>query len=1180
MRWKSSVVAFVLFVCAFSARAQFKASLQGTVVDSKGGVVAGAKVTVTNEATDVNRETASSEQGFYRVSELPPGNYTITVEAPGFKRSVSNGVEVNAEEPRGFDVELRVGATSDQVTVTATAEALHTENANVGTTVTTDEIARLPQVGRDPYELARLTPGVFGDGARSGNGNSSGLPNSTGPGGSNSSIFQTENSVQIVANGQRQDTNNFTIDGVSVNSLQYGGAAVITPNQESVQEITILSNSYSAEDGRGTGAQVKVVTKGGTNQLHGGGFFKYQDPNWNAFNKYGGPDNAPPVRVDNNFRQFGGDLGGPIFKDKLFFFFSYEGLRSNSASISTPQWVETAQFRQLIMTDRPGSVAAAIVSSPGVTPRVASVLTPTCALAHLTDGVNCVVVGNGLNLGSPYGKTGQYLPFTNANDSTVVGGAEIGGGLDPTTPDIEYATLLLPGSTAGNQYNMRVDYQAGPSNQFSYSSYFTHFSNGGADVGAGSRPQADLTVTPFNQVQAVSFIHIFSPTTVNEFRVNFTRFDFNQIASSTNVDFGVPRSQFEGYNFGLDAFGANQASTTPAIFVENTYNLRDKFTKNIGTHALSAGFDFSAEQNNNDLSGMARPLYSVHGIWNFANDAPIFEQIDANPQTGGPANAQRYLRTKDYALFFQDDWKLRPNFTLNLGLRWEYFSPLSDAKNNLTNLILGTGDDLATSTLQHESSLIPSTKRDFGPRLGFAWSPTSLFGAPGTTVVRGGMGIAYNKPDDVQFGNAAFNPPDYARFSLCCGTSDGQSQVIYPNPLGGNDTFGAPFQSGIIYEMGTSKAYNSFPANPNLAFGIDPKTGGVCGNTLCTSDTAVEIYGGSPNYHDAYVYLYSLELERHLPGDLILTVGYQGSVGHKLVRLVNQNFLQQPSNSWYAVYFPTSDVNSNYNALNVRLRRQFTHGFLVDFQYRYSKSIDQLSNEGPGAVTNQTDPAAPQTEDGPSDFDATHYMNLYGLYDLPFFRDKSQWTGKVFGGWQVNGILTWHTGFPWTPVTGNFGSVAITNAANIFPTRPTFLAGALPAPRDTSNYAFMTPGVEFPGLIDNGNCNPMSGPIQGTPYFGTCNPGPPGIGRNSFRGPGYFNVDTSIAKRFGLPTMKFLGEGASIELRGNFFNFFNKLNLEPLVSQSANVNISNPLFGLSPGGLAGRVIEFQAKLSF
>src|SRR5258708_17496486 len=170
-------------------------------------------------------------------------------------------------------ISLDVGAVSEQVTVTASAEALHTEDANLGNTVTSDEIARLPQVGRDPYELLRLTPGVFGDGSRGGNGGANNLPNSTGPGGSNASIFQIENSVQAVANGQRQDTNNFTIDGVSVNSLQYGGSAVITPNPESVHEITVLANSYSAEDGRTAGAQIKVVRKSGTNQFHGGGGF-------------------------------------------------------------------------------------------------------------------------------------------------------------------------------------------------------------------------------------------------------------------------------------------------------------------------------------------------------------------------------------------------------------------------------------------------------------------------------------------------------------------------------------------------------------------------------------------------------------------------------------------------------------------------------------------------------------------------------------------------------------------------------------------------------------------------------------------------------------------------------------------------------------------------------------------
>ncbi|HEY6331871.1 MAG TPA: hypothetical protein VI756_21265, partial [Blastocatellia bacterium] len=651
---------------------------------------------------------------------------------------------------------------------------------------------------------------------------------------------------QAVANGQRQDTNNFTIDGVSVNSLQYGGAAVITPNQESVQEITVLSNSYSAEDGRGTGAQVKVVTKAGTNQYHGSGFFKYQEPNWNAFNKYGGPS-APPARVNNNYRQFGGSLGGPILKDKLFLFFSYEGLRSHSLGVSTPTWVETADFRQRIAAARAGSVAAKILTSAGVAPRIASVLTPTCALAGINNlpppnPPQCAVVTGGLDIGSPSGTTGQYLPFTGPN-ANQVGSAQIGGGLDGN-PDIEYVTLALPGSSTGNQFNGRLDYIRG-NNQFAYSSYFTLFNSTTADTAGRSRPQGDLNIQPFNQVQAVSFIHTFSPTMVNEFRVNFTRFNFNQIATSQNVNFGIPRIEIEGYGFDRIRWGAPQASTTPAVFVENSYNFRDKLTKNIGTHALSAGFDFIAEQNNNNLSGMARPLYSEHSLWNFANDAPIFEQIDANPQTGGPASAQRYLRSKDYAAFFQDDWKLRPNLTLNLGVRWEYYEPLSDAKNHLTNIQFGTGNVLATSTLVHVQHLIRSTLRDFGPRIGFAWSP-SRFGGKGT-VVRGGGGIAFNRPDDVLFGNAAFNPPNYARFGLCCGTDGG---------VPGGDVFGSPYAGNtILYATGASNAYNSYPANPALAFGIDPTNGGVCANKACTSDQPVEIYGGSSNYRDAYVYL-------------------------------------------------------------------------------------------------------------------------------------------------------------------------------------------------------------------------------------------------------------------------------------------------------------------------------------
>ena len=968
-----------------------------------------------------------------------------------------------------------------------------------------------------------------------------------------------------MANGQRQDTNVFTIDGVSVNSLQYGGTAVITPNQESVEEITVLSNSYTAEDGRGSGAQVKVVSKSGTNNFHGSGFFKYQDPNWNAFNKYGGPNNAPPTRVNNNFRQFGGSLGGPIYKDKFFFFFSYEGLRRHGNDVSSPTWVETPEFRQLVAADRPGSIAAKILTSAGVVPRIASILTPTCALAGISTPAGappqCQVVSGGLDIGSPSGTTGQYLPFTGPN-ANQVGSGQIGAGLDGI-PDLEYATLFLPSTTSGNQYNGRLDYNLGR-NQFSYSTYFTLFNDLGPDAAGRSRPQQDLNKQPINQVQAFSFIRTFSLSLLNEFRINFTRFNFNQIATSGNVNFGIPRIKIEGYNFSQDFWGPPQASTTPAVFVENTYNIRDTVTKNLRNHAFRMGLDMSPEQNNNNLSGMARPLYVMHLIWNMPNDTPIFEQIDANPQTGGPANAQRYLRSKDFGLFFQDDWKFKPNLTLNLGLRYEYFTPLSDAKNGLTDLVFG----LAGSTLRHVRTLVQPTRRDFGPRLGFAWSPARFHEG---TVVRGGFGLVFNPPDDVLFGNAAFNPPRYARFGLCCGTSGGT--------LGG-DVFGSPYAGGtILYELGASHAYNSYPPNPALAFGIDPNTGGVCANTACTSDQAVEIYGGLPGYRDAYVYIYSLEGERRLPWGLIATAGYQGSASHKLTRLVNQNFLQAPSNSWTAVYMPTSDTNANYNALNTRMRRQFKSGLMFDLQYRYSKTIDQLSNEGPGAVTNQTDPAHPQTEHGPSDFDAKHFLNFFTLYDLPFYRNTSNWTGKIIGGWQVNGIMTWHTGFPWTPVTGQINSVAITSAQTINPTRPKAL---LTQPgRDTSNDAFITPDFNFPGIVNSSNCNAANGPIGGTPFFSICPPpGAPGIGRNSFRGPRYFNIDMSFVKKFGLPHLGLLGENANVELRGNFFNIINKLNLQPFTFGTDNTKVESALFGRSPGGLSGRVIEFQARFSF
>lgn len=1125
-----------------TAHAQFKASIQGTVLDPKGAAVSGAKVAVLNPETGSSRETVASEQGFYRVAELPPGQYTVTVQAESFKASVSKGVIVEAEQPRGFDVTLEVGAVSEQVTVTADAEALNTENANTSNTITAKEIHQLPQFGRDPYELVRLTPGVFGDGSRSGDGTANNLPNASGPGGSVQSIFQIENQVQVVANGQRTASNNFSVDGVSVNSLGYGGTAVITPNQDSVQEITIVSNSYSAEDGRGTGAQVKVVSKSGTNHLHGAGFFNYQDPNWNAYNKYRYRDpngnGAGPVRVNNNYRQFGGDLGGSIWKDKAFFFFSYEGLRQNSSDTSDRLWVETQAFRSLVANARPGSVAAAVLTSSGVTPRIAQVLGGTCTDAQITDATQCQAVAGGLDVGSPTGAQGQYVPLDGAHFA--------GGGLDGI-PDIEQVTLRLPGTNSGNQYNGKIDYNLGK-NQFSFSSYFTRVNNLSADSAGRSRPEGDLAIKPFNQTQSIAWIRPFGPTLVNEFRVNFTRFHFDQIATNTNVNFGIPRIEIEGYGFDRIRFGADRGETTPAIFTENTISFRDKVSKTVRNHALSFGMDFTAEQDNNNLSGGARPLYSNVRLWNFANDTPIFEAINASPKTGAAASAQRYLRSKTYGLYFQDDWKVKSNLTLNLGLRYEYYSPLDDTKGQFTNLVRGADGTLAGASVVSVSRLYNPDRNNYGPRLGFAWSPTRW---GNESVLRGGFGIAYNRPDDVLFGNAHANPPNFARFNLCCGTAA--------------TDFGTPFDGGaILYTLGTSKSALSYPVNPALAFGIDPKNGGVCGDAACSFDQGVEIYGGAPNYRDSYVYLYSLDLEHRFPWGLISTLGYQGSAGHKGTRLVNQRFLEPGSPAFYAVYIPTSDVNSNYNALNVRLRKQLSHGLLFDANYRFSKSIDQLSNEGPGAQTNQTDPAHPQTEHGPSDFDVAHTFSVYALWDLPIFRNQSNFAGRVLGGWQINSILTAHAGFPWTPVTGTQSSVPVPGADTINPVRP---IGVLRAGNQNySNSTFLTPGGNFPG--------------GGNTYFDISNSGPPGIGRNSQRGPRYFDVDFSVVKKFALPTLKVLGEGANVELRGNFYNVFNRLNLQSIGFGSDQARIENTQFGTSPGGLSGRVVEFHARLNF
>ena len=1159
--------ALMLTFLAGSAAAQFKASIQGTIKDATGALVPEAKITLTNPETGKSQETTASEEGFYRFSGLAPGKYKLTIEKAGYKQKVFDEVIVSAEAVQGIDVELEAGEVSATVTVTQTTEqTLETENANVSRALTTLEIRELPQVGRDPYELVRLTPGVLGDGARSGNGNAVNLPNTTGPGGSNNSIFQTENQVQISANGQRLSSNNFTVDGVSVNSFNWGGAALVTPNQESVKEVRVLSSTYSAEDGRNSGAQIKVVSQNGTNDWHGSLFLKYNSPKLNAFNKFGG-QGAPPQRVNDYIRQFGGSIGGPLYlprfgeggraftggPNKSFFFLSYEGLRTSANNVGR-SFVETVQYRQLVQQLRAGSTTAAVLSAAGIEPRTIGVFAPSCAVFG-NDANLCRVVPGGLDIGSIGLTRGQYFRFDQPT----------GAGFDGI-PDIQEIQFALPSRNKGNQYNVRLDFTPNDSDHFTFSTYLTRQDNLGSDGAAQGRPIADLPFKPFNSSATVLWSRIISATTFNEARLNGTRFSIDQQrdAATAGVNFGIPRVEVEGLPFDRIRFGAPQGEGTPGIFAQNIFEFSDTLSKVWGNHAWRFGFVYRNEQDNSDLSGGSRPIYSFHRLWNLANDAPIFEGINADPRTGLPADAQRYFRANYYAGFVQDDWKARPNLTLNLGLRYEYFAPVSEKQGRLTNLFFGS-QGLANSQVRVVNELFKPDRNNFAPRIGFAWSPSfSGFGgllAENRAVVRGGFGIAYNRIPVAPLNNVRGNPPFFARYNLCCG---GSGTV--------GEEWATPFAGGqILYAVGSSNSVTSYPRNPALGQGINPATG-------APNSGSVEIYGAPQDLPNPYVYTYSLEVQQELPARLTATVGYQGSAGHKLIRLVNQNFLYPNNPAFFAVYFTTPDVNSNYNGLNASLVRRFSEGLLLQANYRWSKSIDQLSYEGPGFVTNQTYPQDNRTERGPSDFDVRHLFNLSGVYELPFFRKRRDFVGAALGGFELSGIVTYRTGFPFTPVVG--GCTSTPGGPVLCPVRPQGYRG--PSDIDTSNDAFIT-GSNFPG--------------GGAPFFVVFEQAnntiaPPGIGRNSFRGPNYFNVDMSLVKHTRLG---FINEAADLELRANFFNVFNMLNLAPFAFGSNAVTLgffdprgpsepgvltNNPRFGRATGGLAGRVVELQARFRF
>src|SRR6266404_981152 len=349
---KLSFRAVLVFACAAifagSAHAQYRASIQGVVTDPDGAAVTGVTVTLTNLETNQKLTATTDQNGIYNFNALPPSRYSLTVERTGFKKKVLVDVGVIAEQANAVNIQLEIGEVTQSVTVNGDSTPLiDTETSNLSGTVKADEIQKLPSFGRDPFQLLQLAPGAFGDGSHGAGGGTQNLPATTvGGTGGTDGVFKIENGGQITAGGARTGENNYQIDGVGTTSVTWGGTSVITPNEDSVKEVKILTDNYDAENGRYRGAQVQIISQNGTNQYHGSLFFKAHRPGLDARTKYNGYNNGN-VRDANRFNDYGGTAGGPILKNKLFAFFSYETLSNNAAGATTSGWYTTSPFAAL-----------------------------------------------------------------------------------------------------------------------------------------------------------------------------------------------------------------------------------------------------------------------------------------------------------------------------------------------------------------------------------------------------------------------------------------------------------------------------------------------------------------------------------------------------------------------------------------------------------------------------------------------------------------------------------------------------------------------------------------------------------------------------------------------------------------------------------------------------------------
>jgi Carboxypeptidase regulatory-like domain/TonB dependent receptor len=1084
----------VMALSAPAGRAQtFRGSILGTVTDSSGAAIVNAKVTIRNVDTGVERSTETTADGGYIVPELPVGTYDIIAEMTGFEKTKVTGVTVVVAAERRVDMTLKAGAVNQQVVVTGeSVPVVETSSDTLGGGFESQAVESLPINGRDYTKLLILVPGATGE--PNGGGDS---PGSYG---------------QFSVNGSRGRANNYLLDGTDMNdgyrnlpAINQGGVfgtpGTILP-EDSILELNVLSNT-EAEFGRNSGSVVDIITKSGGNTFHGSAFEDFRNAVLNArnaFNDVGTPKDA----FRNN--QFGGTIGGPIAKNKLFFYGSYEGQREGMAITSIN---DVPTLNDGIAGD-PNDYSQALSALTGTT------VSCTTTVIACIDANSNVINPTILNLYNLCNSNGHCSGFNNVWPLTRAIGGPASNNLDSGIVKIDY--------------NMNIKNQI--SGRYFFGNSHQSFPLG---VGGGNNLPNTNTDAPIRtQLVSLSWVRTVSPEKVNEARFGWNRYrngfypEDASIFGDPNVSLGINTLDLLGPNtalprdFGLPtievsglAHLGSSGFSNPRNRVDQNYQFFDNFSWKINKHDVKFGGEYRRTTVNSFNDLLARGELEFNSLAEFLGGG-----LDGGTENFG--NTSRIAHQNFTAFYVQDSYHMTSQLTVNLGLRWDYFGVISTEGDQLSIYSPTVG-------LVRPGQLYPKDLNNFSPRVSLAYD---VFGK-GKTVVRTGFGVFYDAfSQDFFTGQLAYN-------------TDNTGPAY--NPIGPNPVF-ITYALNPALPAGTGPLAGDSIIQPGVPI-FDPAS--VTPGTATSTDA----FTVSHNLRTPYVYNYNLNIQQEILHNTVLEVGYVGSAGRKLFHFLDINQPTQaeitaadllcncinsvfntqpvprpfdtaavlsplaPNQPFYVNQLQTS-ANSNYNSLQISLTQRNWHGFNNQVAYTWSHSIDTAS-DGQDFVPNASQPndsTNANSNKGNSNFDTRNRFVLTSTYDVPAWHAL----GKFGSGWALSGVATVLSGHPFSlnyDFEGDFdGSGEGFGRPDIV--GPIQYNRSNPA--DFLNLTSFAVPCNFVAVGSNADTNCM----PGTRHFGN-------EGRNSLLGPNYRDLDFAISKTTSIT------ERWKVQFRTDFYNVFN-----------------------------------------